>query len=457
MLSQQIEITKKQIKHGVMIPIKFIITIAFLLMTNSLFAQSVFEGNWEGAFIREGSIQLTDFHLEIQGDSLIGYHDIPERELYHEPLTNFSIKEDTLFFRSRYGPFWIIKDSNPEQLLGMSVQWNPKIKLHLKKSSQAEQYFTSEKFTSQNGDITLAGKIYKPVIKPIKNKLIILVHGSGPVVMDDRYYRTEALALVKRGYHVAVYDKRGNGSSTGSMQGSTLFDFADDAVSILNTLGQLYGERFAFGFLGISQGGWVSTIASTKTDRHDFLILNVGPAVSLFQQEIDRVQFTLQQNGYDVEVVHQATEHVKLMFKLVDDSSLWSRYIESSKKMEELDLGEIVNTVNEKNDRHVSWWRANQYDPQKDLLKQEVPVLSLLGGSDPLVPPATNKKLMKSLLDKSRAPFHEVVEFKDAYHNLHVFGTLKGGTWNWPSGYWVWQHKAEGVYLTIDHFLDKLE
>ncbi len=431
--------------------------LLYFFITLNLHAQSSFTGTWKGAFNREGSVQLTEFTISTNGDSLIGYHDIPERELYREPLRNFSFKDDTLFFRSRYGPFWVIKDSNPEQLLGMSVRWNPKIKLHLKKSSPADQYFTSENFTSQNGNITLAGKIYKPASKPAKNKLIVLVHGSGPVVMDDRYYRTEALALVKRGYYVAVYDKRGNGSSTGSMQGSTLFDFADDAVSVLHTLRQLYGEQFAYGFLGISQGGWVSTIASTKTDRHDFLILNVGPAVSLFQQEIDRVQFTLQQNGYDDEVIHQAIEHVKLMFKLIDDSSLWSRYIESSKKMEELDLGEIVNTATEKNDRHVSWWRANQYNPRKDLLKQEVPVLSLLGGSDPLVPPETNKKLMKSLLDKSHAPFYEVVVFEGAYHNLQVFGTLKGGAWNWPSGYWAWQHKAKGLYHTIDHFLDRLE
>ena len=102
--------------------------LIYIIFSANLYAQSAFNGTWEGAFNREGSVQLTEFTIFTDGDSLAGYHDISERELYREPLRNFSFKDDTLFFRSRYGPFWVIKDSNPEQLLGMSVRWIPRNK-----------------------------------------------------------------------------------------------------------------------------------------------------------------------------------------------------------------------------------------------------------------------------------------------------------------------------------------
>lgn len=415
-----------------------------------------FEGDWSGAFVREGAIQPTQFRFELNGDSLQGLHHIPERALFGEPVRDISLSGDTLYFRSRYGLFWALKRRQPEQIMGLSVGWNPKIKLHLKRSSTPFPEFPFERFVARNGDLELAGRLYLPAPQLMKEVVIVLVHGSGPVTMDERYYRSEALALAERGYHVAVYDKRGNGNSGGSMEGATLQDFAADARTIMQWAREQYGERMQYGFLGISQGGWIGTLAASESPEADFLILNVGPAVSVWQQELDRVRFSMRQQDYEDQQVERALDHVRLMFDLVGDSTRWEEYLVSSRKIADMGLEELVNTATEVNDRHVSWWRANKYDPAEELAALHLPVLSLLGGSDALVPPETNRGPMQRYLQRSGAPFYEIHVLEGAHHNLQVYASFRGERWDWPDGYWVWQHKAEDLYKIIDAFLEKV-
>jgi len=429
----------------------------FQLITVPILAQSQFIGEWKGAFVREGSIQLTELTFFIENDSLKGYHHIPERELYDEPITEIEQRADTLFFRSRYGPFWLISNNHPDQLLGMSVRWNPKIKLHLKRHSLNALYHDTREYSVNNGENNLTGKVYIPAKEFANNKLIVLIHGSGPVLMEDRCYRTEAIALAKRGYHVAVYDKRGSGASTGNLSEASIGDLASDAVVILNEMKQQFGPDFKYGFLGISQGGWVATNAANQTNASDFLILNVGPAVSIWQQELDRVKYTMLQQEYSDAAIDSALSHVELMFQLVNDSTLWPEYIRSSKEINDLGLDEIVNTRLEIYDRHVSWWRINNYDPKEDLMNMKIPVLSLMGAKDPLVPPGTNQKLMDEFLSKSESPFYDIKVFDNVYHGLESYSDFRGTNWEWPSSYWVWPYKAEGLYDTINDFFKRIE
>jgi hypothetical protein len=116
---------------------------------------------------------------------------------------------------------------------------------------------------------------------------VVIGHGSG------RTTRNEATALATRlvaaGFAVLRYDKRGVGESGGTYEG----------VSVANSdrvLGLLGGDMAAgvallrscpevdrnrIGLLGVSQAGWVMPIAARRAPDAAFMVLIVGPTVSV--------------------------------------------------------------------------------------------------------------------------------------------------------------------------------
>jgi len=143
--------------------------------------------------------------------------------------------------------------------------------------------------TFQNGDVNLAGNLFIPAGEgPFP--AIVFVHGAGKYTSQD--YKYLSFFFVNHGFATLTYDKRGVGASSGSykMVGvesgeAVLEDLADDAlagVEFLKRNNQIDPNKI--GFFGVSQAGWITPLAASKSSDVAFIVLYSGPVCTVGQE-----------------------------------------------------------------------------------------------------------------------------------------------------------------------------
>lgn len=429
----------------------------FFCIHYSLFCQSLLTGHWEGAMSREGSIQLLNLHFYQVGDSLEVQFDDPAKGFYrcyvdeirqHQRIGLF----DSVFVLNfGYGEFTMYLNNRFAELTGINEDWQPSVKVHLKKVRRTiRDNFTIEEVIIKNKNVSLAGTMYIPKGER-QFPFVVLIHGSGKSTRRSIYARSLTYVLAQNGIGVLAYDKRGQGNSTGDDGGYASFSLlADDALTCLKYIRSRKDLSVSkAGFLGTSQGGWIAPIAANRSKDVDFIVLNVGPAVSTFQQDIDRVAYSMRNNDFAQSTIDSALRHSKLYFEVVRSGKNWEalkRSVDGYKNKEW--AKEYLQLPEALNDSDMVWWRMNDYDPKENLSRLRCNVLSIFGGFDELVPPETNKPLMESYLSKSGCQYRITV-FPGMTHNGLLYQTLHGGKWEWPENFWIWSKRPEQFYTEI--------
>ncbi len=129
-------------------------------------------------------------------------------------------------------------------------------------------------FTNQGAK--LHGTLYLPESKhPVP--AIIVFHGASEPLANLPIYRHLSEGLTQLGIAVLLYDRRGNGASTGSedVPYETLADDGIAGARALRTMPQIDAKRV--GYWGISQGGWLATFAATRDRDAAFAIAVSAP------------------------------------------------------------------------------------------------------------------------------------------------------------------------------------
>lgn len=123
---------------------------------------------------------------------------------------------------------------------------------------------------------SIAQQIYSKAYGQKENPAIIYVHG-GPRGNSTLFEGTTATALVKKGYYVIVYDRRGEGRSADPNAKLTF----EEAALDLNVLIKQYGLK-KVSILGHSFGGIVSTLFTNDYPEKVERLILVG---ALFSQQ----------------------------------------------------------------------------------------------------------------------------------------------------------------------------
>lgn len=368
-----------------------------------------------------------------------------------------SQNKDTLNIKIFYGNFYCFLDPKTGDLAGVSKGTKPEMRIHLKKTEAKEKSFTKEEIKFSNADVSLAGVLYKPKKSDKPIPYVILVHRSGWEDRDTPWYHSLAYILASKGIGVLLYDKRGTGKSTGNFSLADFNDFAEDAASAFNYLKARNDLNYAkIGFLGASQGGWIVPLAANKVSDCGFAVLIVGPAVSLYEQDINRVQYTLTEEGYSKESINSALHYSRLFFKYIQSNTVkdwealkkYASEIKGEKWIDQLDIPQSQTGDD------VLWWRKNKYDPKEALSTIKCPVLSILGEKDVLVPPAENKNKMETYLTKAGVK-HKIIIIRDCGHDMITQGKMNDTEENWPYTYWQWQKQPEEFVNSIFEFIKK--
>lgn len=377
---------------------KTISTFLLLLIGQIVYSQTL-QGHYEGALTRDGSVQLVSFNFYADKTT----YDIPEIG-YMDVLTDKIFwSKGTLNLKIFYGDFYCFLDTKTGDLIGISKEINPKIRIHLKQTAKKEKNFSEEEIKFTNANISLSGVLFKPKNAGKAIPYVILIQRSGWEDRNTPWYHSLGYILANKGIGVLLYDKRGTGKSTGNFSTADFNDLSDDAASAFKYLkGRRDLNYTKIGFPGASQGGWLTPIAANKVSGCGFAILVVGPAVSLYEQDINRVEYTLKDEGYSKESIDSALHYSTLFFKYIQSNDtkdwealkIYASVIKDKKWIDQLDIPQSQTGDD------VLWWRENAYNPTETLKKMKCPVLSILGEKDVLVPPAENKSKMETYLKK---------------------------------------------------------
>lgn len=429
-----------------------ILSLYFFLPVLSAAQRNTIVGHWEGAYVRLGAVQTVMMDFSVDSGQLKGTYDIPDLGIFGEPITDINYESPRLTFKPKHGVFTMQLHADVGEMTGENKKWNPPVSLHLKRKIKYPlPPFLQEEVQFRNGGAALKGTLVKPVT-PALHPVIVVVHGSGAQGRNDSFYRFWGGFFARHGIATLIYDKRGVGQSSGDYRHATFDDLAGDmlaAVKLLKERRDINPQQI--GLFGISQGGWIAPLAASQTRDVKFMILHVGPAVTVEEQELHRVEYTLRAEEFSATDIADALAYTKLIFKVaytgLDRSELDTR----TKNVRDKKWAEHVQLVNAQQD--LDTWRRIRYDPSPILKQTRIPVLSLFGENDMLVPPKENKEKMERYLKEAGNKDVTIHVIPNVGHDMESFATLKGDEWDWPEKYWVWAKKSPIFYETIINWL----
>lgn len=412
-------------------------------------------GHWEGALIREGSAQLLKLDFGMINDSIYGTYDDLSIEVYEAPFL-IKFNNDTIVLsRFGYGEFKCLLNTDKTEISGIGTSWDPVVKIHLKKVGRKEpSLFIKEDITYKSNSTTIHGSLLRPVNKQ-SYPLIILLHGAGYAGRDAPYYHSIAYKLAQNDIGVFYYDQRGYGKSKGDLEVISLMDTYGDALAAIKYLKKRKNIPYTkLGILGHSRGGWLAAMLASKKGIVDFVVLHAGSARSVYEQDIDRVKYSLQHKKATTKVVDSAISYQLAYFDYISGKLSWENLKYAISQTKYATWLNYVSIPKNKEDEDIKWWRRYKYDPSHDLCKIKAPVLSIFGEEDILVHPEVNKPLMEKYLGQAGIPF-DISIIPKATHSMQIPDYMEGASSSYPDGYWVWRKKAAIYYPTIINWIFK--
>jgi pimeloyl-ACP methyl ester carboxylesterase len=246
--------------------------------------------------------------------------------------------------------------------------------------SAPSPFGTSDTFPS--GDVRLAYTLDLPP-GPGPFPAIVMGHGSGPATRQQ--LGPLAQGFVQAGFAVLRYDKRGVGGSGG------VYEVAGNVANSERVFPILAGDMIAgveflktrsevdparIGLFGVSQAGWIIPLAASLSPDVKFMILVVGPTVSVGVE-----------NYYSTLVENSPTASI--------DAAYASSRVYTG---------------------------PQGFDPRRTLESLSTPGLWLLGGADRSIPTPLVVDVLQSLREAGR-PYRWIV-YPDVGHNLEGVGFM---------------------------------
>lgn len=291
-------------------------------------------------------------------------------------------------------------------------------------SAPATTHGVTEERRFRSGDAELSGTLYMPRSAAPVAAVVVTHSASSPLRTSSLYDHLETV-LPALGMAVFVYDRRGSGQSGTQDAGGDFTRLADDAIAAAHSLKtdpRIDPERI--GSWGLSQGGWISPLAASRSSDLAFVVAVSAPVVTADVQMMFSSTNHLRANGYSQADIDQMTA----TRKAVDDYMRGTTSREAAQ--EKVDAAKdkpwfkylyIGKTVP---DRAVSGWRKEiENDPLKNLEAVAVPTLVLYGADDAVVPVARSVDRLKAVT--SRIPNIQVHVIAGADHSMQMSADLK--------------------------------
>lgn len=252
--------------------------------------------------------------------------------------------------------------------------------------------------------IKISGSLLKPEIAG-ELPAIIMVSGSGANSYrrgwkeeNPGMWRVVSEHFINKGFAVLLLEKRGINKSNGHWESEDFYNRANDvysAVKYLKNRKDILSDRI--GLMGHSQGGWIVQLTAAQFPKDIAFIINLaGPSVTVKQQVIDDYTGVWRMKGLTEEEINKKSNTLRVG---LDAFGIFSRILKT---------GQFSRIIN--------------YDPEDIIPKIQIPVFSIYGEKDYLVPPDTNSKKLIEGLKKGGNNNYEIQIVHNAEHAFNLLG-----------------------------------
>ena len=257
--------------------------------------------------------------------------------------------------------------------------------------------------------------------------VVLILHGSGStdVFHGSAAYNGQYEILRKTfrdaGFATAVWDKAGNGCSTGGYpHGNPIRERARETLAALRALKQRSDiDAGRMGLWGISQGGWIGPMVAVQTDDVDFLILVSAPARDAVSQLEYQALTELRARGIPDAEVEVAAAHLRRAFAIMRAGGAVEEYVAAVVPLQKYptlrDLGITVGTPED----YRKWQDTADfhYRPDTALRELDQPVLAIFGDQDALVNWRESARIFRETFKDGGNRDLTIKVFKNADHN----------------------------------------
>lgn len=434
--------------------------IGCLLLATLTFAQnpqmtdSALLGYWEGAYSRHGSIQIVKLELFKEQGKLLASMSVPERGWFQSRVSEgFEFRDGWLQYDLLYGKTRLYLDEKAGELRGEAIDDEDSTvsKVQLKRVLKpVAPPLTEQNYIFKAGQTDLAGTLVRPVGNG-PHPAVIIVQGRGYGKRWGQY--REARRLAEHGLAAFIFDGRGRGESGGSRETATAEDrFADVEAALTLLQNNDHIDKKQIGLWGISAGGWVSSIVAKRTATAAFLILDVGPAESLAEQQGHVVEYKMRwfaEQPFTENDYRAAFNYQKMLVELCWQNATWQEIEPLVADARQQAWGGYVDLPEDINNSELDYFRRRKgFDPTGALRTLKIPVLAIYGGRDFVVPARINAAKLQGFLEEAGNQDFHIAVFPEGNHGMSI-PEQKPLVDEWPTKAYRWPRMAPGVYETI--------
>ena len=298
----------------------------------------------------------------------------------------------------------------------------------------------TEDITFENGDLTLSGVLVKPAEEG-RFPAAIILHGSGPESRNDPSYRVTANTLVKNGFAVLLYDKRGVGKSDGDFESALYGDFVSDAIAaVLYLRGRADIDAGRIGLFGNSESGWFTPEIAFRSGNIAFIFNRVGSPLPWMDTVLWEIRNEFLEAGVAESDVDQLLEVTVRRWAFYQAAGFNPLLADSPQRDEiNADLALLRNTVPVADEvlpeklrsydrRYYAGFAIDSvYDPGPYLEEIDVPLYYAFGETDVNVPTAESVAFLEKFREEHDKEISYIV-FEGVGHPLaHWTGLLMAG------------------------------
>jgi dipeptidyl aminopeptidase/acylaminoacyl peptidase len=319
--------------------------------------------------------------------------------------------------------------------------------------------FTEEPVSFASGDVTLAGSLRRPAT-PGRHPAVVYAHGSGPGTRNQ--ISLLAHFFLHRGMAVLSYDKRGVGQSTGDWRQIDFPELASDALAAVGFLRSRPDiDPGRIGLYGISQGGWVVSLAASRSTDVAFFISHSGPGVSPRKQEFTMLTNIMTMSGFSEADVDGVLQAMSLLYEYGRTGKNGDKLDELVLKLEQNPkLADFLPPLSKEVDRDKLYEKQKigdpgwffhldvDYDPIPALKRIRCPALLIFGKHDYTVPVEESVARIEAALKETGNGRCRVVVLPNAGHGVLEMDSAKTAQ---PA---VPMRVAEGYLQLLGDWLD---
>lgn len=265
-------------------------------------------------------------------------------------------------------------------------------------SAAASTIVVAEEREFQNGDVHLRGTLYLPS-GHAPCPAVIALHSASSATRDLPLYQHLKDLLPALGYAVFIYDRRGSGKSGGKRIGTDFNTLADDGLAALQMLAadkRINARKI--GFWGLSQGGWLSVLAASRSRQAAFAISVSAPLTRPDAQMNFAVENMLRVKGFhdeDIRAAIRTRTSVDDFMRGQGDRAAVEQVLADAVKKPWFKYSYISPMLDDT--AHSQWAKEIALDPITTLDRVRCPVLLLFGADDPWVPVRISAALLSKI------------------------------------------------------------